>query len=480
MDSSSSRRQLLRDLDDDDLEEGEYVPGRDESSDDTDGGEDDEMQGGRMRRLEDVIMASGRVVPLAPPRSPTPSSCESDGTISDDDGGNPSAADSSLAISAGGAPAAQRFACHVCGRRFGSPKAVDGHMKVHGNARHRVAAAAVSAGWAATGKRGWTGGKAYYSVADYATLNSESTDNSTAAIVAAHHPLEPIMPVAIAMTSLPSTPVLSARTNLSSGEESSSASAQLMQSELAATVVTGPNSPTGAAVSVSQQAAPPAHAPEQARPLHQPAAAAAPAQIFQQPIAPAPTPARPGQPPREYSCKLCGKSYTTHQGLGGHAAGHRNRQKEAEAAAAAGMMIGLGQGHDGGGGAFLAALRRGGRRAAEEPRHECSKCHKVFATGVALGGHMRMHYTGPPIVHKKSKRRCLAPPVSEADLRLALSTLTEERPSPAAVAAGRVRLFGIDIGPQQVQALPPPPEEEGSSSGTAPAEGSSSEGERRQ
>ncbi|CAO2167322.1 unnamed protein product [Urochloa humidicola] len=181
MDSSSSRRQLLRDLDGsggDDLEEGEYVPGRDESSDDEDGGGgywfqprregDDELHGGRMRRLEDVIMASGRVV--APPRSPTPpSSCESDGTISADDG-NPSA-DSSV-VASGGAPAG-RFACHVCGRRFGSAKAMDGHMRVHGNTRHHVAAAAVS--WAATGKRGWTGGKPC-SVAD-AALKSESSDN---------------------------------------------------------------------------------------------------------------------------------------------------------------------------------------------------------------------------------------------------------------------------------------------------------------
>ncbi|CAO1942580.1 unnamed protein product [Urochloa humidicola] len=436
MDSSSHSRR--RDLDGggEDLEEGEYVPCRDESSDDTDGEDgggywfqprregDDELIGGRMRRLEDVIMASGRVTP--------PSSCESDGTISDD-ATNPSA-DSSVALS-GGAPAA-RFACHVCGRRFGSPKAVDGHMKVHGNARH---VPAVGTGWAATGKRGWTGGKSSVSGAD-ATLNSESMDQDT---VAARPFLEPV-PMAIAMTSQPSTPVTSARTNLS-GEESSCASAQPVPTDLA-TVVTGPNNSSTVAV-VSHQAAPPAHAPEQAQLVQQPLVALAP---------------RPAQPPREYSCKLCGKTYTTHQGLGGHAAGHRNRQKEAEAAAAGMMMMGPGQG--------------GGGRG--EP-HECQKCHKVFATGVALGGHMRMHYTGPPIVHKKSKRRCLAPPpptVSEADLRLALSTLTKERPAPA-VVAGRVRLFGIDIGPQ-VQVPPPPPPEEAGSSGTA--EGSSTKGGRQQ
>ncbi|CAO2167321.1 unnamed protein product [Urochloa humidicola] len=249
--------------------------------------------------------------------------------------------------------------------------------------------------------------------------------------------------MAIAMTSQPSTPVTSTRTNLS-GKESSSASAHPVPTDLATVVSKPNNSCTVAAVSQQAASLPPAQA-----------------QLVQQPLV-AVTP-RPAHPPREYSCKLCGKTYTTHQGLGGHAAGHRNRQKEAEAAAAGMVMVGPGQ--------------DAGR--STEP-HECQKCHKVFATGVALGGHMRMHYTGPPIVHRKSKRMCLAPPpppVSEADLRLALSTLTDERPSPApAVAAGRVRLFGIDIGPQ-VRATTPPPEEEGSS-GTGVGAPSQGEGQQ--
>ncbi|XP_022682476.1 replication initiator 1-like [Setaria italica] len=459
MDSSSSRRRPLRDLDgdgdDDDLEEGEYVPGgRDESSD-TDGDDDGyrlqrrlEGQLGRGVSWMEVAMASGRPVGVPRPLVAR-SSCESDGTISDD-GSNPSA-DSSAVVSSAEAPA-RRFACHVCGRGFNSLKAVDGHMRVHGNGR-MAEAAVVGGGWAATGKRGWTGGKP--SVAAVC-LNSESTDDHSTAVVVA----QPI-PMAIAVTSSPSsTPVLSStRTNLSGEESSSSATAQPMDYEApaVATVVTGPNNPSTGAVVHHQQAAP-IPAAEQARPVHQPAVPPPQARPVHQPAVPLP-PASLAQPRRVYSCKLCGKSYSSHQGLGGHAAGHRNRQKEAEAAAAAAeMMMGLGQ--DG------AAFRRG--RRAEEP-HECQKCHKVFATGVALGGHMRMHYTGPPIVHKRNKRRCPAPPpapaVSEADLRLALSTVTEERrPSPSpAVAAGRVRLFGIDIGPQ-VQAPPSKEEEQGSSS----------------
>ncbi|PAN27156.1 hypothetical protein PAHAL_5G062200 [Panicum hallii] len=446
--SSASRRRPLRDLDEggEALEEGEYVPGRDDSDTDTD---DDEELCRLQRRLEgelgrrvswlEVVMASGRVAP---------SSWESDRTISDD--GSPSAASS--------AATARSFACHVCGRRFHSPKAMDGHMRVHGNGRQVAAAAAVSGGWAATGKRGWTGGKPSVAV----SLNSESTDNHSTAVVAVR-PLEPI-PMAIAMTSPPATPVVSTGTNLS-GEESSSASAEPMQFEPpGATVVTGANNPSSPGAVVHQHAAPPPAA-EQAGPVHHPAVlppAVQQSQLVRHPLAP--PRARPAQPAREYSCKLCGKSYSSHQGLGGHAAGHKTRQKEAEAAAAA---ITMGQ-EDGG--AFLAAFRRG-RRA--QPPHECRKCHKVFPTGVALGGHMRMHYTGPPIVHRKNKKRGL---VSEADLRLALSTATTEAPPPppAPAAAGRVRLFGIDIVGPQAQA-PPPPEEK-VSSGTA--EGSPPAGEQ--
>ncbi|KAG2622858.1 hypothetical protein PVAP13_3KG008800 [Panicum virgatum] len=167
------------------------------------------------------------------------------------------------------------------------------------------------------------------------------------------------------------------------------------------------------------------------------------------------------RPQREYTCKFCGKSYTSHQALGGHVAKHKSMQREAEAAAVAGMAMPIQDG---------AALRRARRAAEAAPHHQCRKCHKVFATGVALGGHMRVHYTGPPIVPARnknnSKKQGLAPLLAVQDvavaalppptgLSLALSIKAEEAPSAAPAGAGRVvvRLFGIDISPK-AQAAP--------------------------
>jgi hypothetical protein len=84
----------------------------------------------------------------------------------------------------------------------------------------------------------------------------------------------------------------------------------------------------------------------------------------------------------------------------------------------------------------------------------------VFATGVALGGHMRVHYTGPPIVPARRKNRkrglallaaadIVAAPPPPTGLSLALAIKKEEAPPTAPAGAGRVvRLFGIDISPK--------------------------------
>ncbi|OEL20368.1 hypothetical protein BAE44_0018613 [Dichanthelium oligosanthes] len=384
MASSSSppprRLRHVPDVDDLELEEGQFVPASEESSPDTDDGDgryllyrypsrrEDEARGHpqhghRSLIRPEYVLALGRGDALP---SPTPSS---DGTISDED--------------------ANLSPASVFSTTTDEPKR---GVALHG-------------GWAATGRRGWTGSKP---AAARAPLNNAQSSHSNS--------------------------------NLSG--DSSSAQA---------VVVHQPPAP------------PPMHFAEQAQLLHQPASPPPPspallhlAQVAQHPAAP-PPPAQPqlpqlvlhqhaaDRPRREYTCKECGKSFPTNQALGGHVAGHRTRQREAEAAAAAAGTTPLQDGD--------AALRRGSR--AEAP-HECRKCHKVFNTGVQLGGHMRVHYTGPPIVpFRKNRKRGLAPPVEDdtaapPGLSLALSIKTEEAPpSPAPAGAGRVvRLFGVDISPQ--------------------------------
>jgi hypothetical protein len=127
-------------------------------------------------------------------------------------------------------------------------------------------------------------------------------------------------------------------------------------------------------------------------------------------------------------------------------AGHKNREL---AAAAAGML-----GNDGAGPSR--------RNARPEKTHMCKVCGAVFPAGVQLGGHMRKHYGGPPIVPNK-KPRLVQPLLPPPDLTLALPAnayADEASPAPAVEAAvettpepapgpgvvGRVLLFGIDIG----------------------------------
>ncbi|CAO1948455.1 unnamed protein product [Urochloa humidicola] len=153
----------------------------------------------------------------------------------------------------------------------------------------------------------------------------------------------------------------------------------------------------------------------------------------QQLVAPPPPPPGGRQDPRGYTCKRCGMWFRTHQGLGGHVVGHKNR----ELAVAAAL--------DGGGG----ASRSGGRDAKPGKAHACKVCGKEFAGGLQLGGHMRKHWAGEPF---NRKPRLAVPP-----LALALSVRTDAAaPAPAArpAAAGRVLLFGIDIG-AGVKTTPP-------------------------
>lgn len=147
------------------------------------------------------------------------------------------------------------------------------------------------------------------------------------------------------------------------------------------------------------------------------------------------------QPPATtpYTCKECGKSYPTNQALGGHVAGHKNKQREAEAVAAAAEA-----------GPDATVLDR---RDKVGQSHVCLKCGKMFSKAVALGGHMRAHYTGSRIVIvRNNKKRCLVPPPpAEEDLA------SPPPPEEDWAVAGLSRSLSIRAEEELVAPLPPPP-----------------------
>ncbi|CAA0825347.1 Zinc finger protein ZAT5 [Striga hermonthica] len=106
-----------------------------------------------------------------------------------------------------------------------------------------------------------------------------------------------------------------------------------------------------------------------------------------------------------YACKTCNRAFTSFQALGGHRASHKKPKNEPRKPAAVppdkedfvpaskrrmlqpsslhlANVVGPGPGP--------------GPKMLSFPRvHECSCCGAEFASGQALGGHMRRHWAGP-------------------------------------------------------------------------------------
>ncbi|CAN6196779.1 unnamed protein product [Urochloa humidicola] len=172
-------------------------------------------------------------------------------------------------------------------------------------------------------------------------------------------------------------------------------------------------------------------------------------------------------------------------GFGGHMVGHENREHAAAANGGAAVPA-------------VAAVHRRNRNPRPERPHVCDQCGAAFRLGVQLGGHKRKHWAGPPIVPKRRKPRAVvahqplpapppeavvadhalvlpvvraanerAPPVATEAARPAVERTPEPAPIPAAAAAGRVLLFGIDIGPgvqaPEAQQVSPPATESSAS-----------------
>jgi hypothetical protein len=299
----------------------------------------------------------------------------SDGTVSD-------------AAAATGVRAA--FPCPVCRREFKGWMAVVGHMKVHARAAPKeedkfTVAAVVSGGASAVEEVG------------------DSVSESTPSVVAESKVSDSDDTTVPAQSACSNNPVVNG------GSGSSNASEKV------------PIAPTPAP-------------PQQATfiPLMIPAASQSKQRVLD-----GPTTWRQAPAGRGFSCKECGQWFPTHQGLGGHAAGHKNRRLAAEAVAAAAAGIDI-----------IACSR------PERPHsHACKICGDEYQSGVSLGGHMTKHNKGNPIVHRKRMR--LAPPMQQAppglpELELALAPHMPQAPpaAPPQVPAGSVRIFGVIFEPQ--------------------------------
>ncbi|CAO1948453.1 unnamed protein product [Urochloa humidicola] len=415
------------------------------------------------------------------------------------------------------AAAMPMLACPVCGKEFRSQKAVCGHMKVHqrvaaigiGSSQDREQGIVVGKGkgiikrgvdavvgrWGGTGKRGCSGFGVRAAAGTTPSAAAESEQPMGAIVVAEPQIVFQPMPLAFAAPNLSSSSVTIASASPIQPSVPMAASAIATPVSSMASASPNPSSlPVASAimtnVSGHSSSAEPIHnvdamgtsavaeAAAAANPLSEAAPPAAgeqgpPADHHQQP--PPMAAARPRQNPMGYTCDECTVWFPTHQGLGGHVAGHRNRE------AAAGFPAGDGA-------AAAAACRRGAR---QEKEHVCKVCGAVFLAGVQLGGHMRKHYGGPPIVPNKRPRlvasggniQTLLPPPQVA-LTLALSSVaageasspapaveaaaaaqpagpepavegTTPEPAPGPAVAGRVLLFGIDIGAVAVQKQKP-------------------------
>jgi len=403
-----SHRRRLADLNADEPDEGEFVPGHHYHPD----------------------MKSEKYYDDRDPSS------DSDETISDSVPANygdasPSCAAANTNGAATSSPvpadAAAVLACPFCWKEFRSHKAVCGHMKVHREqgmkkdweAKRIVNVAAVGRRWGATSNRGCSGSRGRA-----ASTNAES-DQSMAVVVAAESKIvlqtKPLafappnpssVPTHTAAPKMPSVSVASAMANDDSFESSSPKPVHKDAMETA--VARAANPPMEDAVHL--HAAPPSPA----------------ASVHQQLVAPPPGDRRSS---KGYTCKKCGMWFRTHQGLGGHMVGHKNRELAAAAV------------QDG-----AVPSRSNGK---PEKVHVCKVCAAEFPGGVQLGGHMRKHWAGPPI-NKKPRFvvQPLPPPprtttVGVADLTLALPVKADEAlPAPRPAVAGRVLLFGIDIGPE--------------------------------
>ncbi|XP_047961678.1 zinc finger protein ZAT5-like [Salvia hispanica] len=109
-----------------------------------------------------------------------------------------------------------------------------------------------------------------------------------------------------------------------------------------------------------------------------------------------------------YTCKTCDRVFSSFQALGGHRTSHTKPKNDKKSASF----------HDSDNDDFPSSKKKippslylhtaagdsGGRRISSPTVHECSYCGAEFASGQALGGHMRRHRAGPTSLIPEPKR----------------------------------------------------------------------------
>ncbi|KAL1545808.1 zinc finger protein ZAT5-like [Salvia divinorum] len=109
---------------------------------------------------------------------------------------------------------------------------------------------------------------------------------------------------------------------------------------------------------------------------------------------------RSSTPPAEeaYQCKTCSKSFSSFQALGGHRASHKQKPLMAERDDTTNLSLQISN----------CRSASSGSPQTKSRVHECSICGAEFASGQALGGHMRRHRPIPVNQGVKKPRNLLS------------------------------------------------------------------------
>ncbi|KAJ0982094.1 hypothetical protein J5N97_010349 [Dioscorea zingiberensis] len=80
-----------------------------------------------------------------------------------------------------------------------------------------------------------------------------------------------------------------------------------------------------------------------------------------------------------YKCSVCSKEFSSYQALGGHKSSHRGLMNGTESRSVSSFSGSM-------------SLSTGSGASGSGKAHQCTICHRNFASGQALGGHKRCHY----------------------------------------------------------------------------------------